>query len=73
MNKFQKSGVKFLKFYIIISIFALETSSIVWQRKKIARLTPDMHLKIASLAKKTGISINALIKKAVKNQIAAML
>ena len=37
------------------------------------RLTPDMHLKIASLAKKTGISINAFIKKAVENQIASML
>ena len=37
------------------------------------RLTPDMHLKVASLAKKTGVSINAFIRKAVENQIAAML
>ena len=37
------------------------------------RLTPDMHLKVASLAKKAGVSINAFIRKAVENQIAAML
>ncbi|MCH5238549.1 MAG: type II toxin-antitoxin system HicB family antitoxin, partial [Muribaculaceae bacterium] len=37
------------------------------------RLTPDMHLKVASLAKKAGVSINSFIKKAVENQIAAMM
>lgn len=37
------------------------------------RLTPDIHSKVAFLAKQTGISINAFIKKAVERQIAAML
>lgn len=37
------------------------------------RLTPDMHSQVAALAKQAGISINAFIKKAVQNQIAAML
>lgn len=37
------------------------------------RLTPEIHNKVAILAKKTGISINAFIKKAVENQIAMMM
>ena len=37
------------------------------------RLTPDIHSRVASLAKQTGVSINAFIRKAVENQIAAML
>lgn len=37
------------------------------------RLTPDIHSKVAFLAKQTGISINAFIKKAVERQIATML
>lgn len=37
------------------------------------RLTPDLHSQVAALAKQAGISINAFIKKAVQNQIAAML
>lgn len=37
------------------------------------RLTPAIHLRVATLAKQTGISINAFIRKAVENQIATML
>lgn len=37
------------------------------------RLTPEIHSRIAALAKQTGVSINAFIRKAVENQIAAML
>ena len=37
------------------------------------RLTPDIHSRVAALAKQSGISINAFIRKAVENQIAAML
>lgn len=37
------------------------------------RLTPDIHSRVAILAKQYGISINAFIRKAVENQIAAML
>ncbi|MCM1077617.1 MAG: type II toxin-antitoxin system HicB family antitoxin [Bacteroides sp.] len=37
------------------------------------RLTPDIHSKVAFLAKQTGISINAFIRSAVEKQIAAML
>ena len=37
------------------------------------RLTPDIHSRVATLAKQTGVSINAFIRKAVENQIAAML
>ncbi|MCH5247887.1 MAG: type II toxin-antitoxin system HicB family antitoxin [Muribaculaceae bacterium] len=37
------------------------------------RLSPDVHSKVAILAKQTGISINAFIRKAVENQIASML
>lgn len=37
------------------------------------RLTPDIHSKVAALAKRAGISINAFIRKAVENQIAVML
>ncbi|MFS2572280.1 toxin-antitoxin system HicB family antitoxin [Bacteroides thetaiotaomicron] len=32
-----------------------------------------MHSRIATLAKQTGVSINAFIKKALENQIATML
>lgn len=37
------------------------------------RLTPDIHSRVAALAKQSGVSINAFIRKAVENQIAAML
>ncbi|MDE6335928.1 MAG: type II toxin-antitoxin system HicB family antitoxin [Muribaculaceae bacterium] len=37
------------------------------------RLTPDLHSRIAILAKQAGLSINAFIRKAVENQIAAMM
>ena len=37
------------------------------------RLTPDIHSRVAALAKQKGVSINAFIRKAVENQIAAML
>ena len=37
------------------------------------RLTPEIHSRVAALAKQTGVSINAFIRKAVENQIAAML
>ena len=37
------------------------------------RLTPAIHSKVASLARQTGISINAFIRKAIENQIASML
>lgn len=37
------------------------------------RLTPDIHSRVACLAKQAGISINAFIRKAVEKQIAAML
>ena len=37
------------------------------------RLTPEIHSTVATLAKKAGISINAFIRKAVENQIAATL
>ena len=37
------------------------------------RLTPEIHSRVATLAKQTGVSINAFIRKAVENQIAAML
>ena len=37
------------------------------------RLTPDIHSRVAALAKQAGISINAFIRKAVENQIASML
>ncbi len=37
------------------------------------RLSPDLHSRIAYLAKQTGVSINSFIRTAVENQIAAML
>ena len=37
------------------------------------RLTPEVHSKIAMLAKRAGISINAFIRQAIDKQIAAML
>ena len=37
------------------------------------RLTPAVHSRVAALAKKTGVSINAFIRSAVEKQIAAML
>lgn len=37
------------------------------------RLTPDIHSRVAALAKQSGMTINAFIRKAVENQIAAML
>ncbi len=36
-------------------------------------ISPDMHSKVAMLAKQAGISINAFIKTAVEKQIAATL
>lgn len=35
------------------------------------RLTPAIHYRVATLAKQTGISINAFIRNAVENQIAS--
>lgn len=37
------------------------------------RLTPEMHSRVAALAKKMGISINAFIRSAVEKQISMML
>ncbi len=37
------------------------------------RLTPDIHSRVAALARQAGISINAFIRKAVENQIASLL
>ncbi len=37
------------------------------------RLTPDIHSRVAVLAKQAGVSINAFIRKAVENQIASMI
>lgn len=37
------------------------------------RLTPEIHNRVAVLAKQAGISINAFIRAAVEKQIAAML
>ena len=37
------------------------------------RITPEIHSQIATLAKQTGVSINAFIKRALENQIATML
>ncbi|WP_285822518.1 type II toxin-antitoxin system HicB family antitoxin [Duncaniella freteri] len=37
------------------------------------RLTPDIHNRVAVLAKQAGISINAFIRNAVEKQVAAML
>lgn len=37
------------------------------------RLTPELHGKVAILAKRAGISINAFIKNAIQNQIASIL
>lgn len=37
------------------------------------RLTPDLHSRVAYLAKQTGVSINSFIRSAVEKQISAML
>ncbi len=37
------------------------------------RLSPDLHSRIAYLAKQTGVSINSFIRTAVEKQISAML
>lgn len=37
------------------------------------RLSPEVHSKIAILAKQAGISINAFIRSAVEKQVATML
>lgn len=37
------------------------------------RLTPDLHSKVAFLAKQAGVSINSFIRKAVEKQVAGML
>lgn len=37
------------------------------------RLTPEIHSRVAYLAKQTGMSINSFIRSAVEKQIAAML
>lgn len=37
------------------------------------RLTPEMHSRVAMLAKQAGISINSFIKSAVEKQVAMML
>ncbi len=36
------------------------------------RLTPEMHSRVAALAKRMGISINAFIRTAVEKQVAMM-
>ncbi|MBP3299501.1 MAG: toxin-antitoxin system HicB family antitoxin [Muribaculaceae bacterium] len=37
------------------------------------RLTPEIHTRVAYLAKQAGMSINSFIRTAVENQISAML
>ncbi|MGN0223514.1 MAG: type II toxin-antitoxin system HicB family antitoxin [Muribaculaceae bacterium] len=37
------------------------------------RLTPDLHSRVATVAKQAGLSINAFIRRAIENQIAAVL
>ena len=37
------------------------------------RLSPEIHSRVAMLAKQAGISINAFIKEAVEKQVASML
>lgn len=37
------------------------------------RLTPEMHSRVAALAKRMGISINAFIRSAVEKQVSMML
>ena len=37
------------------------------------RLTPEIHSRVAMLAKRTGISINAFIKQALENLMMTML
>lgn len=37
------------------------------------RMSPEIHDNVALLAKKTGISMNAFIKKAIEQQIASLL
>ena len=37
------------------------------------RLSPELHSRVAVLAKQAGVSINAFIKKAVEKQVAVML
>lgn len=37
------------------------------------RLSPELHSRVATLAKQAGISINAFIKSAVEKQVAVML
>ena len=37
------------------------------------RISPDIHSRVASLAKQTGLSIKAFVRKAIENQIASML
>lgn len=37
------------------------------------RLSPEIHSRVAMLAKQAGISINAFIKAAVEKQVASML
>lgn len=37
------------------------------------RLTPEIHSRVAMLAQRAGISINAFIKQALEKQITAML
>lgn len=37
------------------------------------RLTPEIHSRVAMLAKRAGMSINAFIRSAVERQVAAMM
>lgn len=37
------------------------------------RLSPELHSRVATLAKQAGVSINAFIKSAVEKQVAVML
>jgi len=37
------------------------------------RLTPEMHSRVAAIAKRMGISVNSFIKSAVEKQVSMML
>ncbi|MGN0210846.1 MAG: type II toxin-antitoxin system HicB family antitoxin [Muribaculaceae bacterium] len=37
------------------------------------RITPDLHSRVATLAKQAGLSINAFICRAIENQVSAVL
>lgn len=53
----------------LIARFLTLPNDFTWEE----RLTPDIHTRVAYLAKKTGVSINSFIRTAVEKQIAGML